>query len=237
MQEAPLMPKATAVWLVENTALTFDQVAEFCKLHPLEVKAIADGDAAQGIKGLDPIQTGQLTREEIERGLADPDHKLQLSSPKVRLPEAKAVGKKKGPRYTPVSRRQDRPNAILWLIRNHSELKDSQIMRLVGTTKSTIQSIRERTHWNSASLSPLDPVTLGLCSQLDLDFEVQRASKEKPAPAEPGVTLLPAAVTTAPAQPDDEAPAASKDKDDLNVDAVFAKPKQLGGKGGDKPEE
>jgi uncharacterized protein len=236
MQEAPLMPKATAVWLVENTALSFDQVAEFCKLHPLEVKAIADGDAAQGIKGLDPIQTGQLTREEIEKGVADPEHRLQLSTPKVRLPEAKST-KKKGPRYTPVSRRQDRPNAILWLIRNHPELKDAQIMRLVGTTKSTIQGIRERTHWNAASLTPLDPVTLGLCSQIDLDFEVQRASKEKPVPAEPGVTLLPAAVTTAPAPaPVEETPAAAKAKEDLNVDAVFAKLKQLGGKGEDKDE-
>ena len=202
MQEAPLMPKATAVWLVENTALSFDQVAEFCKLHPLEIKAIADGDAAQGIKGLDPIQTGQLTREEIDKGVADPEHKLQLSRPKVALPEVHKPGtKKKGPRYTPVSRRQDRPNAILWLIRNHPELKDAQIMRLVGTTKSTIAGIRDRTHWNAASLTPLDPVTLGLCSQIDLDFEVQRASKEKPAPADSGVTLLPAAVTTAPAAP------------------------------------
>src|SRR5690349_24171978 len=197
MVHALLMPKATAVWLVENTTLTFDQIADFCKLHPLEVKAIADGDAAQGIKGLDPVLTGQLSREEIERGVADADYRLKLLDPKVRLPEAK---KKKGPRYTPVSRRQDRPNAILWLVRNHPELKDAQIMRLVGTTKSTIQGIRERTHWNAASLTPLDPVTLGLCSQLDLDFEVQRASKEKPVPSDRGVTLLPAAVTTAPAE-------------------------------------
>src|SRR6187397_67403 len=184
---APLMPKATAVWLLDNTALSFDQIAEFCKLHPLEVKAIADGDAAQGIKGLDPILTGQLTREDIERAEADPMRRLHLATPKVRLPEAKS--KKKGPRYTPVSRRQDRPNAILWLIRNHPELKDSQIMRLVGTTKSTIQGIRDRTHWNAATLSPLDPVTLGLCSQIDLDLEVGRAAKEKPVPAEAGATL------------------------------------------------
>src|SRR5215471_8956837 len=175
---APLMPKATAVWLLDNTALSFDQIAEFCKLHPLEVKAIADGDAAQGIKGLDPVLTGQLTREDIERAEAEPNRRLTLSAPKVRLPEAKA--KRKGPRYTPVSRRQDRPNAILWLIRNHPELKDSQIMRLVGTTKSTIQAIRDRTHWNAPNLTPLDPVTLGLCSQIDLDLEVQRAAKEKP---------------------------------------------------------
>ena len=177
MAIAPLMPKATAVWLVENTALSFDQIAQFCNLHPLEVKAIADGDAAQGIKGLDPILTGQLTREEIADAEAHPTHRLHIADPKVRLPEAK---QKKGPRYTPVSRRQDRPNAILWLVRNHPELKDSQIMRLVGTTKSTIQAIRERTHWNSTNLTPLDPVTLGLCSQIDLDLEVQRAAKEKP---------------------------------------------------------
>ena len=221
MQEAPLMPKATAVWLVENTALSFDQVADFCKLHPLEVKAIADGDAAQGIKGLDPIQTGQLTRDEIDKGVADPEHKLLLSRPKVDLPEV-----------------QDRPNAILWLIRNHPELKDAQIMRLVGTTKSTIAGIRDRTHWNAASLSPLDPVTLGLCSQIDLDFEVQRASKEKPVPADSGVTLLPAAVTTAPPEPaEPETPAAAKAKDDLDTAAVFAKLKQLGGKSEDKDGE
>src|SRR5215475_1760346 len=233
---APLMPKATAVWLLDNTALSFDQIAEFCKLHPLEVKAIADGDAAQGIKGLDPILTGQLTREEIEKAEGDPEYRLHLAKEKVRVPEPKS--RKKGPRYTPVSRRQDRPNAILWLVRNHPELKDSQIMRLVGTTKSTIQGIRDRTHWNAASLTPLDPVTLGLCSQIDLDFEVQRASKEKPAPVESGVTLLPAAVTTAPAQPSEDEPAAKEkdDKDELNVDAVFAKLKQLGGKSGDKNE-
>ena len=171
----PLMPKATAVWLVDNTALSFDQIADFCKLHPLEVKAIADGDAAQGIKGLDPVSTGQLSREQIEKAEGDPDERLHMSDPKVRLPEQK---KKKGPRYTPVSRRQDRPNAILWLVRNHPELKDAQIMRLVGTTKSTIQGIRDRTHWNAQQLQPLDPVTLGLCTQIDLDFEVQRAAKE-----------------------------------------------------------
>jgi hypothetical protein len=228
MAVAPLMPKATAVWLVENTALSFDQIAQFCNLHPLEVKAIADGDAAQGIKGLDPILTGQLTREEIADAEEHPDHRLHIADPKVRLPEAK---QKKGPRYTPVSRRQDRPNAILWLVRNHPELKDSQIMRLVGTTKSTIQAIRDRTHWNSANLTPLDPVTLGLCSQIDLDLEVQRAAKEKPAPVEAqGATLLPASVTTAPKEePPAPAAAPAKKSDDLDVQAVFAKLKQLGG--------
>ena len=153
----PLMPKATAVWLVENTALSFEQIADFCKVHVLEVKAIADGDAAQGIKGLDPVLTGQLTREQITNAEADHSIVLQMSDPKVRLPEQK---KKKGPRYTPVSRRQDRPNAILWLVRNHPELKDAQIMRLVGTTKSTIAGIRDRTHWNAQALQPLDPLLL-----------------------------------------------------------------------------
>ncbi len=222
----PLMPKATAVWLVENTALSFEQIADFCKVHVLEVKAIADGDAAQGIKGLDPVLTGQLTREQITSAEADHSIVLQMSDPKVRLPEQK---KKKGPRYTPVSRRQDRPNAILWLVRNHPELKDAQIMRLVGTTKSTIAGIRDRTHWNAQALQPLDPVTLGLCSQIDLDFEVGRAAKEKPAIENRGATLLPAAVTTAAAEAKEaEQQAAKKPTDDLNVDAVFAKLKQLG---------
>jgi uncharacterized protein len=231
---APLMPKATAVWLVENSALSFDQIADFCKLHPLEVKAIADGDAAQGIKGLDPVLTGQLTREQIEAAEADSSRRLDLARPKVQLPETKS--KKKGPRYTPVSRRQDRPNAILWLLRNHSELKDSQVMRLAGTTKSTIQAIRDRTHWNAANLTPMDPVTLGLCSQIDLDLEVQRAAKEKPVESEAdrGSTLLPAEVTTAPGQPD---AAREKPSGELDVNAVFAKLKQLGGKSDDKADE
>jgi len=221
----PLMPKATAVWLVENTALSFDQIADFCKLHPLEVKSIADGDAAQGIKGLDPIQTGQLTRDEIEQAEADPQHRLKLADAKVRLPEPK---RKKGPRYTPVSRRQDRPNAILWLVRSHPELKDSQIMRLVGTTKSTIQAIRDRTHWNAATLTPLDPVTLGLCSQIDLDIEVNRAAKEKPPEPDHGVTLLPAEVTTAKPQPDESEAAPAKASDDLDIDAIRAKLNKIG---------
>src|SRR5438270_8118277 len=223
---APLMPKATAVWLVENTSLTFDQIAEFCELHPLEVQAIADGDAAQGIKGLDPILTGQLTREEIQAAEADPKHQLHIAERKVRLPEAKP---KKGPRYTPVSRRQDRPNAILWLVRNHPELKDSQIMRLVGTTKSTIQAIRDRTHWNAPNLQPMDPVTLGLCSQIDLDLEVHRAAKEKPAEVEAaGATLLPASETTI--RPREVEPE-EKPSEELSVESVFAKLKQIGGKG------
>ncbi len=229
MATQPLMPKATAVWLVDNTALSFEQIAAFCNLHPLEVRSIADGDAAQGIKGMDPIQANQLTREEIEAGEKDPSHKLKLAEPKVHLPEKPVSGK--GGRYTPVSRRQDRPNAILWLVRNHPELKDAQIMRLVGTTKSTLQSIRDRTHWNSAALQPMDPVTLGLCSQIQLDFEVARAAKEKPQPQDTGVTLLPADVTTAkPAEPEAEPAGAKKPGAELDVQAVFAKLKQLGGK-------
>jgi hypothetical protein len=193
MSDKPLMPKATAVWLVENTSLTFEQIADFCGLHMLEVKGIADGDVAHGIRGSDPITSGQLTREEIARGQQNPSHRLKLSRSKVLIPEIKA---KRAPKYTPVSRRHDRPNAILWLLRHHPELKDTQIMRLVGTTKSTIESIRDRTHWNSANLQPNDPVALGLCTQIDLDAEVQKAAKrteeERPAaPALAGQTLQP----------------------------------------------
>jgi uncharacterized protein len=229
MSNAPLMPKATAVWLVDNTALSFDQVADFCKMHPLEIRAIADGDAAQGIKGMDPISSGQLTREEIEKGEKDSNYRLKLGESKVRLPEAK---KKKGPRYTPVSRRHERPSAILWLVRSHPELKDAQIMRLVGTTKTTIQSVRDRTHWNASTLTPMDPVTLGLCSQIDLDFEVQRAAKEKPVVEQyGGATLLPASETTRKEAEDEEA---AKTDDDFDDAAVFAKLKTIGGK---KPDE
>ena len=234
---APLMPKATAVWLLDNTALSFDQIADFCKLHPLEVKAIADGDSAQGIKGLDPITTGQLTREQITAAEADHSIVLKLTTPKV-ASSNEPRGGKKGPRYTPVSRRQDRPNAILWLVRNHPELKDAQIMRLVGTTKSTISGIRDRTHWNAANLAPMDPVTLGLCSQIDLDLEVSRANKEKPLPAATGATLLPASETTAPKEAEaPSSPEAEKRQTDIDVSAVFAKLKQIGGKGEQEDEE
>ena len=198
----PLMPKATAVWLVENTSLTFEQIAEFCGLHVLEVKGIADGDVAQGIKGMDPISNGQLSREEIKEAEENHDHRLHLADTKVDIPEVKT---KPGPRYTPVSRRQDRPNAVVWLLRNHAELKDSQIMRLVGTTKPTIGSIRDRTHWNSNNLVPQDPVTLGLCSQTDLDNEVSKAArrlerekKDHQKKPDKAGTLLPTAETTEP---------------------------------------
>ena len=169
----PLMPKATAVWLVENTSLTFDQIADYWVLHALEVKGIADGEVAQGIKGMDPIAAGQLSRNEIDRAEQDPSFRIKLQQPPVELSDHK----RKGPRYTPLSKRQDRPNAILWLVRNHAELTDAQISDLVGTTKPTIMSIRDRTHWNMTNIKPQDPVTLGLCSQIDLDSAVQKAQE------------------------------------------------------------
>ena len=194
----PLMPKATAAWLVENTALAFDQIADFCQMHLLEVKGIADGDVATGIKGMDPITSGQLTREEILRAEKNPKLRLRIAEPKFEMPQVKS---KRGPRYTPVSRRHDRPNAVLWLLRNHAELKDSQIMRLVGTTKPTILQVRDRSHWNIQNLQPQDPVTLGLCTQVDLDAEVKKSAKrlpkdQQPVEGEEGGTLLPAADTT-----------------------------------------
>lgn len=228
MSTGPLMPKATAVWLVDNTALTFDQIADFCKLHPLEVKGIADGEVAAGIKGQDPVSAGQLTRDEIEKAEGDTQYRMKLSTSSVSLPEAK---RKKGPRYTPLSRRHDRPNAILWLLRSHPELKDAQIMRLVGTTKTTIQQIRDRTHWNTAALSPLDPVTLGLCTQIDLDFEVAKAAKEKPVVRDDqGQTLLPAELTTAKDEvgvPFSGLTQPKEEEEKIDVDSVFAKLKPL----------
>jgi len=242
------MPKATAVWLVDNTSLTFEQIAEFCGLHVLEVKGIADGDVAHGIKGMDPISSGQLSREEIALAEEDTSHRLKLSEPKVEVPEVKT---KRGPRYTPVSRRQDRPNAILWLLKNHPELKDSQIMRLVGTTKPTIISIRERSHWNSPNLQAQDPVTLGLCSQIDLDAEVKKAAarieRER---KEAGIVEAPKAGTLLPAeeslaasapQPEPERPMATalaqearaamnapdEEEEAPDIDSVFAKLKDL----------
>jgi hypothetical protein len=170
----PLMPKATAVWLIDNTALTFEQIADFCSLHILEVKGIADGDVDHGIRGADPIAAGQLSRLEIEDCQKDSNSKLKAIQKREDLPDvARRVGKK----YTPLSKRQDRPDSIFWLVRNHPELLDSQIGKLVGTTKSTIQSIRDRTHWNSSNLTPVDPVSVGLCSQVDLDKAVQKAYK------------------------------------------------------------
>lgn len=168
-----LMPKATAVWLVENTTLTFEQIADFCGLHPLEIQGVADGEVAIGIVGLDPVTNGQLTREEIERCQSDPSARLKMAKVTIPLPAPRT----KGPRYTPVSKRQDKPNAVMWLLRHHPELGDAQIARLIGTTKDTIAKVRDRSHWNAPNLKPQDPVLLGLCTQTDLNRAVERARR------------------------------------------------------------
>jgi hypothetical protein len=191
-----LMPKATAVWLVDNSSLTFEQIADFCGLHPLEVNGIADGEVARDIRGADPIGNGQLTRDELEKAEKNPAYRLVAQ--KSRHAELLKPAKKSGARYTPVSRRQDRPDAIAWFIRNHPEVTDGQIATLLGTTKATIDSVRTRSHWNSANIKPVDPVTLGLVGQLDLDEIVRRAAEKKAkddakkAAAEDGPTLRPA---------------------------------------------
>lgn len=173
----PLMAKATAVWLVDNTTLTFKQVADFCEMHELEVQGIADGDVAAGVKGFDPIANNQLDPQEIEKGEKDPLHNLKLKHYAASIGEEK----RRGPRYTPLSKRQDRPASILWLVKFHPELSDGQISKLVGTTKPTIQAIRERTHWNIQNIQPIDPVALGLCKQSELDAAVQKANAKKAA--------------------------------------------------------
>lgn len=173
----PLMAKATAVWLVDNTTISFKQIADFVGMHELEIQGIADGDVAAGVKGFDPIANNQLTQEEIDKAEQSPLHKLKLKF----NPAAAGEEKRRGPRYTPLSKRQDRPNAILWLVKFHPELSDGQIAKLVGTTKPTIQSIRERTHWNIANMQPIDPVALGLCRQSELDAVVQKAAAKKAA--------------------------------------------------------
>jgi len=193
MTDKPLMPIATAVWLIDNTALTFDQIADFCGLHPLQVKGIADGDVSGGVRGINPITTHQLARDEIEKAQADEDYRLILSKPKTLTTEPK----KRAPRYTPVSKRQNRPDAIAWMVRNHPEVSDAQISRLLGTTKSTIVAVRDRTHWNSTNLQPQDPVGFGLCTQLDLDEVVRKAAAKRakmaPPVEEEGPTLDPVA--------------------------------------------
>lgn len=205
----PLMPKATAVWLVDNSGLTFKQIADFCGLHPLEVQGIADGEVALNIAGLDPVTGGQLTREEIERCEGDATAELKLRE--SNMPEPK---KRRGPRYTPVSKRQDRPDAIAWLVRYHPELKDSQVGKLVGTTKPTINSIRTRSHWNMANLKPTDPVALGLCTQIELDEAVQKAAdrvaKEN---AKLGIVPEPTPEPVA-------APLPGAEQPDINFDAI-----------------
>ena len=200
MADQILMPKATAVWLVDNTSLTFEQIADFCGLHPLEVKGIADGEVARDIRGADPIANGQLTREELDAAGANP--KYRMKAQKSRHAELLKPSKK-APRYTPVSRRQDRPDAIAWFLRNHPEVPDSQVSKLLGTTKATIDQVRNRTHWNSANIKPVDPVTLGLSTQLELDAIVRRAAEKraredaKKGKVEDGETLLPASETGA----------------------------------------
>ncbi len=195
---APLMPKATAVWLVDNTSLTFEQIAAFCDLHPLEVQGIADGEVAIGIQGMDPVINAQLTRAEITRGEADPTARLKRA--KTDLPEP--AKRTKGPRYTPVAKRQDKPDGVAWLLRHHPELKDTQIAKLIGTTKTTIQAVRERSHWNSPNIGPRDPVLLGLCSQGELNVAVERARKAAERAGKP---------IPEPVQFDESAPARSLD--------------------------
>jgi len=215
MAEQPLMPLATAVWLIDNTSLTFDQIAEFCVLHPLQVKGIADGDVAAGVRGIDPITNHQLTRDEIEAAEGDENYNMKLSRPKTLVPERK----KKAPRYTPVSKRQNRPDAIAWIVRNHPEISDGQVGKLLGTTKSTIVAVRERTHWNSSNIQPQDPVGLGLCTQIDLDAVVRKAAakaaKLNPQPIDAGPTLSPAEDASA-QEPEETKP------EDVDLDKVFA---------------
>ena len=171
-----LMPKATAVWLIENTSLSFTQIAEFCGLHHLEVQGIANEDVAKGIRGVDPIAGGFLSREEIAKGEADETYKLKaLEQKRIELPQTK----RRGARYTPIARRQDRPDAIAWFLKNHPEVQDSKIVKLIGTTKSTIDQVRNRTHWNSNQIKPVDPVTIGLCTQIELDAVVSEAAAAK----------------------------------------------------------
>ena len=175
MSDKPIMAKATAVWLIDNTTLSFKQIADFVGMHELEIQGIADGDVAGGVKGFDPVANNQLTQEEIDKAEKNPLHKLKLKF----NPAAVGEEKRRGPRYTPLSKRQDRPNAILWLVKFHPELPDGAIAKLVGTTKPTIEAIRERTHWNIANMQPIDPVALGLCRQSELDQAVQKANAKR----------------------------------------------------------
>lgn len=164
----PLMPKATAVWLVENTALSFEQIADFCGMHALEIQGIADGEVAAGVRGLDPVANGQLTAEEIKRCEEKPSEKLQIAGTARQYINKKT----KGSRYTPVARRQDKPDAVAWLVKHYPTMSDAQITKLIGTTKNTIEAVRGRTHWNSGNIKPRDPVLLGLCTQTHLDAAV-----------------------------------------------------------------
>ena len=174
----PLMPKATAVWLIDNTALTFEQIADFCQLHALEVQAIADGEVSTGMQGFDPVANGQVSREEIDRCSQDPDLRMEML--KSNLP--KPATKNKGPKYVPIAKRGDKPDAIAWLLKHHPELKDSQVAKLVGTTKDTINKVRDRTHWNSQNITARHPVLLGLCPARDLEQAVVKAGGQTASP-------------------------------------------------------
>lgn len=176
-QQYPLMPKATAVWLVENTSLTFKQIADFCGIHELEVKGIADGEVALGIMGVDPVTSRQLDKTELERCTKDPEGRLKL---KISKSYDSIKGSKKPAKYTPIARRQDKPDAIYWIVKNYPEVKDTDVIKLIGTTKTTVAAIRERTHWNMANIRQRDPVLLGICSQIDLDRIAQRTKLEAP---------------------------------------------------------
>ena len=183
-----LMPKATAVWLIDNTTLSFEQVADFCGLHKLEVKGIADGDVAENMRGVDPISGGELTREEIRKGEGNPEYRLKKAESKIaHIPQPK----RKGARYTPVARRQDKPDAIAWFIRNHLEVSDAQISKLIGTTKPTINAIRDRTHWNTPNIKPQNPVGLGLCTGDNLEMVVAVARKRAGITHSPGAAMAP----------------------------------------------
>jgi len=220
-----LMPKATAVWLIDNTTLTFEQIAEFCELHPLEVKGIADGEVAENMRGADPVASGELTREEIEKGEKDKTYHLKQPAPKhAEVPQAK----KKGARFTPVSRRKDRPDAIAWFLKHHPEVTDAQISKLIGTTKSTIESVRSRQHWNATNLKAVDPVTLGLVTQIELDAVVTKAASKRAANRDEkearlsGPTLR-KVVTPPPAEPNAEADAQDGERPrDISAAQVFA---------------
>ena len=173
MKDVPLMPRATAVWLVENTTITFKQIAEFCNLHELEIKGIADGDVAKGIKAYNPILAGQLTREEIEESSKDVNRPLTLNKKVLDIKSEKKTNK-----YVPLSKRQDRPEAVLWLTKNYPQLSDGQIVKLVGSTKNTVNSIRKKNYWNSSNLSPKDPVVSNLCSQIDIKNAIDKAERK-----------------------------------------------------------
>lgn len=219
-----LMPKATAVWLIDNTTLTFEQIAEFCELHHLEVKGIADGEVAQSMRGVDPVARGELTRDEIAKAEGDADYRMKM--PKKRISEEIPQPKRKGARYTPISRRGDRPNAIAWFLFHHKEVTDAQISKLIGTTKTTINAVRDRTHWDTQNIKPVDPVTLGLCSQIELDELIAKASEKRRKMEEdrkelegegPGLTPIEKPDWTPAATEEEEKPAAKE----LTADNLF----------------